>query len=102
MREVKDRSEPNVKVTPAPPHDPSATPIEHRLFLRALQGLGEGEAIRLYCHDSEDVSLLVEETRSFIHRGHRKGRLSHRFSVLKSEERKSLVVYVVKGGNQGK
>ena len=82
------------------------TPIEHRLFLRALQGLEEGEAIRLHCHDSEDASLLVEETRSFIHRGHRKGHLSHRFSVLKREERRSsfdlAAVYVVKGGNQGK
>ncbi len=44
-----------MRVTPAPPHNPSAMPTEHRLFLRVLQGLREGEAIRLYCHDSEDT-----------------------------------------------
>jgi len=102
MREVKDRSEPNIKVTPAPPHNPSAMPIEYRLFLRTLQGLRQGEAIRLCCHDSEDTSGVAEVTGNFIRRERKKGRLSHRFPVLKREERRSLVVYVVKGGNQGK
>jgi len=97
MREVKDRREPIIRVTPAPPHNPSAMPTEHRLFLRALQGLREGEAIRLYCDDSEDVSVLAKIIGTFIRRESKKGRLSHHFPVLKREEGESLVIYVIKG-----
>jgi len=100
MREVKDRREPIIRVTPAPPHNPSAMPTEHRLFLRALQGLRDGEAIRLYCDDSEDASVLAKVVGSWIRRECKKGRLNHHFPVLKREEGESLVVYVVKGGSQ--
>ncbi len=97
MREVKERSEPNIRVTPAPAHNPSGMPTESRLFLRALQGLREGEAIRLYCDDSEDTSLLAKVIGGFIFRERKKGRLSHHFPVLKREEGESLVIYVIKG-----
>ena len=97
MKEVKDRREPNIRVTPAPPHKPSAMPTEHRLFLRALQGLRDGEAIRLYCDGSEDTSLVAEATGNFIRRMRKTRRLNHHFSVLKREERGSLVIYVIKG-----
>ncbi len=97
MREVKDRSEPTIRVTPAPPHNPSAMPTEHRLFLRVLQGLRAGEAIRLYCHDSEDTSGVAKVIGGFISREHKKGRLSHYFPVLRREEGESLVIYVIKG-----
>jgi len=100
MREVKNRREPNIRVTPAPLHHPSRMPTEHRLFLRALQGLRDGEAIRLYCDDSEDASVLAEVTGNFIRRMRRTGRLNHHFPVLKREERSSLVIYVIKGGSQ--
>jgi len=82
---------------PAPPHNPSAMPTEHRLFLRVLQGLREGEAIRLCCHDSEDTSGVAKVIGGFISREHKKGRLSHHFPVLKREEGESLVIYVIKG-----
>jgi len=100
MREVKDRREPNIRVTPAPAHKPSAMPTEHRLFLRALQGLREGEAIRLYCDDSEDVSLVVNAVGTFILRERKKGRLNHHFPVLKRKEGESLVIYIINGDSQ--
>jgi len=96
----QNRREPTIRVTPAPPHNPSAMPTEHRLFLRALQGLGDGEAIRLYCDGSEDTSLLAKAIDTFIRRMRKTSRLNHHFSVLKREERESLVIYVIKGGNQ--
>jgi len=98
MKETKDR-EPDIRVIPAPPHKPSAMPIEHRLFLRALQGLRDGEATRLYCDDSEDVRLMAEAIGTFIRHMRKTSRLDHHFSVLKREEREGLVIYVVKGGN---
>ena len=97
MSEVKDKREPIIRVTPAPPHNPSAMPTESRLFLRALQGLREGEAIRLYCVDYEDASAVANVTRNFTIRECKKGRLSHHFPVLRREERGSLVTYVIKG-----
>lgn len=97
MREIKDRSEPNIKVTPAPPHNPSAMPTEHRLLLRVLQGLREGEAIRLHCHDSEDTRGVAKVIGCFILRECKKGRLSHYFPVLRREEGENLVIYVIKG-----
>ena len=100
MKDIKDRGELNIRVIPAPPHNPSAMPTEHRLFLRALQGLREGEAIRLYCDGSEDTSLLAEVTRNFILRECKKGRLSHHFPVLKREEGENLVIYVIKGSSR--
>ena len=95
----------NISVTPAPPHNPSRMPTEHRLFLRALQGLRDGEAMRLYCDDREEASLLAEVTRNFLYRERRKGHLNHDLSVIKREERGSLVIYVLKsngGGQKGK
>jgi len=68
MKEVKVRREPNVRVTPAPAHNPSRMPTEHRMFLRALQGLRDGEAIRLHCDDSEDASLLAKVIGNFVRR----------------------------------
>jgi len=97
MVQVKERDGPNIKVTPAPPHKPSAMPIERRLFLRALQGLRDGEAIRLYCDGSEDTSLVAEVTRNFTLRECKKGRLNHHFSMLKRKEGESSVIYVIKG-----
>ena len=92
MRESK---EPNIRVTPAPAHKPSRMPMEHRLFLRALQGLRDGEAIRLRCDDSEDASLLAEAITTFIRRMRKAGRLNHHFSVLNRKESRSLVIYVI-------
>ena len=69
-------------------------PTEHRLFLR---GLREGEAIRLYCDDSEEASLVVNVVGCFIRRERKKGSLNHHCSVLKREERGSLVIYIIKG-----
>lgn len=100
MKEAKNRREPNIRVTPAQAHNPSAMPTEHRLFLRALQGLREGEAIRLYCDDSEDVSLVANVVGTFIRRMRRTGRLNHHFPVLRREEGESLVIYVIKEGKQ--
>ncbi len=97
MTEVKDRREPIIRVTPAPPHNPSAMPVEHRLLLRVLQGLREGEAIRLYCHDSEDTERVAKVIGCFILRERKKGRLSHHFPVLRREEEESFVIYVIKG-----
>jgi len=96
MRESKTR-EPDIRVTPAPPHKPSAMPTEHRLFLRALQGLRDGEAIRLHCDDSDDVSLVVKVIGTFIRNVRKTARLNRRFSILKREERGSSVIYVIKG-----
>ncbi len=96
MREVKDRSEPTIRVTPAPPHNPSAMHTEQRLLLRVLQGLREGEAIRLYCHDSEDTELVAKVIGGFISREYKKGRLSHHFPVLRRDEGENLVIYVIK------
>jgi len=92
----QSRRELNIRVTPAPAHNPSRMPTEHRLFLRALQGLRDGEAIRLYCDDSEDSSLVAKAIDTFIRRERKKGRLNHHFSVLKRKERGSLAIYVIK------
>ena len=101
MREVKDRREPNIRVMPAPPHNTSAMPTEHRLFLRTLQGLRDGEAIRLYCDDSEDISPVGNVVGNFICRMRKTGRLNHHFRVLKRKEEESLVIYVIKSLGRG-
>jgi len=100
MREVKNTRELNIRVTPAPPYKPSTMSTEHRLFLRALQGLRDDEAIRLYCDDSEDASLLAKAIDTFIRQMRKTGRLNHRFSVLKRQEGENLVIYAIKGGSQ--
>jgi len=61
-----------------------------------LQGLRDGEAIRLFCDDREEANLLAEVTRNFIRRMRRTRCLNHNLSVIKREERGSLVVYVTK------
>ena len=86
----------NIKVTPAPPHKPSRMPMEHRLFLRALQGLRDGEAMRLLCDDLEDVIPTVRVIRSFIDRMVKSGRIHNHFAVLKREEEGNLIIYVIK------
>lgn len=94
--EESETKELNIRVTPAPAQKPSTMPMEHGLFLRALQGLRDGEAIRLRCDDSEDASLLARAIDTFIRRMRKKGRLNHHFSVLKRKESRSLVIYVIK------
>ena len=86
-----------IKVTPAPPYKPSTMPREHRFFLRALQGLREGEAVRLYGGDDrEEATLTARAIRGFISRMVKSERVHNHFGVLKREEGENTIIYIVR------